>query len=99
MIISAINALTLSPALCSVLLTRGGRRRGPMTYVLRAIDRVRDGYVWGGRRLVRIAGCGIMAVSAVAIGPRGLFRMSPQGFLPPEPQGASSAAIRWPGGG
>src|SRR5438067_12281485 len=42
MIISAINALTLSPALCSVLLTRGGTRRGPLTYVLRAIDRVRD---------------------------------------------------------
>src|SRR6185437_2932890 len=30
MAISAINALTLSPALCSVLLTRGGDRRGPM---------------------------------------------------------------------
>ena len=45
MIISAVNALTLSPALCSVLLRRGGARRGPMHYVLGAIDRARDGYV------------------------------------------------------
>src|SRR5712692_1537782 len=34
MVISAINALTLSPALCSVLLKRGPTGRGPMRYVL-----------------------------------------------------------------
>src|SRR6202035_4099230 len=38
MLISAMNALTLSPALCAVLLKSGGaRRRGPMRYVLGAI--------------------------------------------------------------
>src|SRR5947209_6618785 len=98
MIISAINALSLSPALCSVLLTRGGTRRGPMTYVLRAIDRVRDGYVWGVRRLVRIAVFEIIAVIAVTLGSLGLFRMTPQGFLPSEDQGAIFAAMRWPEG-
>ncbi len=50
MLISAVNALTLSPALCSVLLKRGdhGRARPPaqgMQRVLGAIDWVRDGYV------------------------------------------------------
>jgi hydrophobic/amphiphilic exporter-1 (mainly G- bacteria), HAE1 family len=98
MIISAINALTLSPALCSVLLTRGGTRRGPMRYVLRGIDRVRDGYVWVVRRLVRIAVFGIVVVIAVAIGSFGLFRMTPQGFLPSEDQGAIFGAIRLPEG-
>src|SRR6185437_1684414 len=39
MVISAINALTLSPALCSVLLKRGGKSRGPMRYALHGIDR------------------------------------------------------------
>src|SRR5437660_8504603 len=69
-----------------------------LTYVLRAIDRVRDGYVWGVRRLVRIAVFGIIAVIAVAIGSLGLFRMTPQGFLPSEDQGAIFAAMRLPEG-
>src|SRR5204863_5638587 len=55
MIISAVNALTLSPALCAVLLKRGGTHWRPMQKVLGAIDWARDGYVWGVRRLVRIA--------------------------------------------
>src|SRR6266566_9228526 len=41
MVISALNALTLSPALCAVLLKRGQASRGPMRYVLGAIDLVR----------------------------------------------------------
>ena len=39
MLISALNALTLSPALCAVLLKHGQTSRGPMRYVLGAIDR------------------------------------------------------------
>ena len=99
MIISAINALTLSPALCSVLLTRAtARRRGPMNYVLGAIDRVRNGYVAVVRRLVRVAVFGIVVVIAVAVGSLGLFRSTPQGFLPSEDQGAFFAAMRLPEG-
>ena len=98
MVISAINALSLSPALCSVLLTREGRRRGPMVYVLGAIDRVRDGYVRVVRRLVRLAVFGIVAVLAVAVGSLALFRITPQGFLPSEDQGAIFAAMRLPEG-
>ena len=60
MLISALNALTLSPALCAVLLKRGQRSRGPMRYVLGAIDKVRDGYVAVVRRLVRVAVVGVV---------------------------------------
>jgi len=98
MIISAINALTLSPALCSVLLKRGGTARGPMRYVLRGIDGVRDGYVSVVRRLVRVAVFGLVAVAAVGAGTLGLFRITPQGFLPAEDQGAFFAAMRLPEG-
>ena len=49
MLISAINALTLSPALCAVLLKRGDhRQRGPLADAAcagRASTGVRDGYV------------------------------------------------------
>ena len=50
MLLSAINALTLSPALCAVLLRRHhGPRRGVIGYVMRSIDRVRDA-LWRRRR-------------------------------------------------
>src|ERR1700680_381878 len=65
MVISAVNALTLSPALCAVVLKRGPAARGPMRYVLGTIDRVRDGYVFLVRRLVRVAVFGVVAIAAV----------------------------------
>ena len=98
MLISALNALTLSPALCSVLLTRGHASRGPMHYVLDAIDKVRDGYVSLVRRLVRVAVFGLVAVAAVAVASLGLFKITPQGFLPSEDQGAFFGAMRLPEG-
>ena len=45
MLLSAINALTLSPALCAILLTPAhGPKKGVIGALSRAIDRVRDGY-------------------------------------------------------
>ncbi len=98
MVISAINALTLSPALCSVLLKRGETRRGPMHYVLGAIDRARDGYVFLVRRLVRVALVGLVVVAGVAAATLVLFKHTPQGFLPSEDQGVFFAAMRLPEG-
>ena len=98
MVISAVNALTLSPALCSVLLRRGGTRRGPMRYVLGAIDSVRDGYVFLVRRLVRVAVLSLVIVAGVAGAALLVFKSTPQGFLPAEDQGGFFAAMRLPEG-
>jgi HAE1 family hydrophobic/amphiphilic exporter-1 len=99
MLISATNALTLSPALCSVLLRRSDAgQRGPMRYVLGAIDRVRDGYVAVVRRFVRVAVVGLIGVAVVAVGAFGVFKVTPQGFLPAEDQGAFFGAMRLPEG-
>jgi hydrophobe/amphiphile efflux-1 (HAE1) family protein len=54
MLISAVNALTLSPALCAIFLRHEPRKRGPVALVLRAIDWARDGYAAIVRRLVRV---------------------------------------------
>jgi hydrophobic/amphiphilic exporter-1 (mainly G- bacteria), HAE1 family len=98
MLISALNALTLSPALCAVLLKRGETTRGPMRYVLGAIDRVRDGYVAVVRRFVRMAIIGVVVVAGVAAASVLLFNRLPQSFLPEEDQGAIFAAMRLPEG-
>src|SRR4029079_10353124 len=98
MLISALNALTLSPALCAVLLKRGQTSRGPMRYVLGAIDHVRDGYVAVVRRLMRVAIIGVVVVAGVLAASAWLFSKTPQSFLPDEDQGAIFAALRLPEG-
>jgi HAE1 family hydrophobic/amphiphilic exporter-1 len=98
MLISALNALTLSPALCAVLLRRGQVSRGPMTLVLGTIDRVRNGYVQIVRRLMRLSILGIAIVAGAAALSGGLLTLVPQSFLPEEDQGAIFAALRLPEG-
>ena len=98
MLISALNALTLSPALCAVLLKRGQTSGGLMRHVLGAIDRTRDGYVAVVRRLARVAGVGVIVVVVVSAAAAFLFSITPQSFLPDEDQGALFAALRLPEG-
>jgi hydrophobic/amphiphilic exporter-1 (mainly G- bacteria), HAE1 family len=98
MLISAINALTLTPALCAVLLRHGHKSSGPMRYVLRAIDGARGGYVGVVRRLSRIAIVGVLVVAGTLATAAWLFARTPQSFLPEEDQGAIFAALRLPEG-
>ncbi len=98
MLISAVNALTLSPALCAVLLKRGQRSRGPMRYVLGAIDSIRGGYVATVQRLVRVSALSVLVVVGVIAVSVFVFKFTPQSFLPDEDQGAIFAALRLPEG-
>ena len=98
MLISAVIALTLSPALCAVLLKPGYSSSGPMRYVLRAIDRARDGYVAVVARLVRVSIVGVVVVAAMLAASVWLFGKTPKSFLPDEDQGAIFAALRLPEG-
>jgi hydrophobe/amphiphile efflux-1 (HAE1) family protein len=98
MLISALNALTLSPALCAVFLRRRGSRRGPMGWVLRRIDNIRDGYAAIVRRLVRVSVLGIVLIAASAAGIYFLSLRTPTGFLPEEDQGAFFISLQLPDG-
>jgi hydrophobe/amphiphile efflux-1 (HAE1) family protein len=96
MVISALNALTLSPALCAVFLRHTGPRRGIMARVLGGIDWVRDGYAGIVRRLLRMALLSLAAVLVFAGGIFGVSRITPTGFLPEEDQGAFFIAVQLP---
>jgi hydrophobe/amphiphile efflux-1 (HAE1) family protein len=99
MFISAINALTLSPALCAILLKpHHGPRRGIMGVVMRSIDRVRDAYGSVVARLVRISIIGLVMVAASFAGIVMLNRITPTGFLPDEDQGAFFVVVQLPDG-
>ena len=76
MLISAINALTLSPALCARLAAPiTGRKRGPIGYVLRGIDKARDGYARGRRAAGALRRpVGLVLLLAVLPAPAWLFK-------------------------
>ena len=99
MFLSAINALTLSPALCAILLKpHHGPRRGVIGFVMRFIDRVRDAYGAAVARLVRISIIGLVFVAACMFGVVGLSKITPTGFLPEDDQGAFFVVTQLPGG-
>lgn len=99
MLISAINALTLSPALCAILLKRHhGEKKGPLAWVSRQIDRLRDGYGVVVAAIVRRAVLGVVLL-AVGLGASGwLMSTTPSGFLPTEDQGVFFTEVVLPEG-
>ncbi len=98
MLISAINALTLSPALCGIFLRHTGPKRGIMGLVLRGIDRTRDGYAWIVRRLVRISIVSVVVIAGFAVAIYLAALRTPTGFLPEEDQGAFFVVVQLPDG-
>ena len=100
MLISAINALTLSPALCGVFLRHRRPPRGTMGRVLSGIDAC-------ARRLCRGGAAGCCAWPCwlsrwcwyrCGVGIWLLGRATPTGFLPEEDQGAFFVAVQLPDG-
>jgi len=99
MFLSAINALTLSPALCGVMLRpHHGPRRGLIGYVMRFIDRVRDAYGAVVARLVQMSVIGIVIVAICGAGILALGKITPTGFLPEDDQGGLFVVVQLPGG-
>ena len=99
MFLSAINALTLSPALCAVLLKpHHGPRRGVIGLVMRSIDRVRDAYGAAVARIVRFSIIGLVLVGIAGVGVFALSKITPTGFLPEDDQGAFFVVVQLPGG-
>ncbi len=98
-VISTVNALTLSPALCALLLRRReGAQTGPLAALSRGIDRARDGYAAIAGRIARRAVIGlVLLVGAAGLG-GGLFATVPTGFLPAEDQGVFLVEVRLPDG-
>ena len=96
MLISAVNALTLSPALCAVFLRHSGPRRGVMARVGSGIDRVRGGYAFVVHKTLRLSVVSLVVVGGCALATALLSLVTPSGFLPEEDQGAFFVTIQLP---
>lgn len=96
MVISAINALTLSPALCSLVLRHRKKPRGVMAWLQNGIDKTRDGYLRIVTPLTRRGIVALLLVAGFIAATGGIGSMVPTGFLPDEDQGAFMAEIQLP---
>ncbi|HET8579858.1 MAG TPA: efflux RND transporter permease subunit, partial [Nitrospiraceae bacterium] len=90
-VISAFNALTLSPALSALLLRPKKPARGPLGYFFgwfnKWFGRATDGYVTTCGHLIRKAGFSMLFLLLVAATSGWLGAQLPTGFLPIEDQG------------
>src|SRR5256886_226282 len=99
-IFSAFNALSLSPALSSLLLRPRKKTRGPLGWLYDRFNRVfgsaTHGYVNWSRIAIRKAFLSFALLAALAVG-AGLFGSRlPSGFLPEEDQGYVYLALQLP---
>ncbi|MGF1501692.1 MAG: efflux RND transporter permease subunit [Paracoccaceae bacterium] len=98
-VISSINALTLSPALCAILLRAETREpRGPLGWFSRRIDGVRNVYGAIVGRLLRVALLGLVLFGGFVAATGWLFSTAPAGFLPIEDRGVFFGNVQLPDG-
>src|SRR5882762_8994649 len=99
-LLSAFSALSLTPALCALLLKPARAPRGPLGVLFRGFNRVFDtatkGYVSVARLLIRRAVVTILLVGVVVVGVGLLGRVLPAGFIPEEDQGLFGVAVQLP---
>src|SRR5262249_50184345 len=101
-VLSAFNALTLSPALAAMLLRPRRPARGPLGAFFRAFNRwfgrATNGYVAAAAVFVRKAGWSMVFLLVIVVLTGGLWRVLPKGFIPPEDLGYLYLNVQLPPG-
>jgi len=97
-VISGFIALTLTPALCALILKEGTRKLKPIQMFDRFFERVTGGYVGGVGYIVRRAWRFMILYALIIGGVVLLFKTIPGGFVPEEDQGYLMVLVQAPQG-
>jgi len=104
-ILSAICALTFTPAMCALLLRRvepGHESAGPVSRFFarfnRGFERSRDGYLASVSFMVRHIVLVVLTFGVLLVAVWGLISSRPTGLVPPEDQGFAFAVVALPNG-
>ncbi|MDR1678017.1 MAG: multidrug efflux RND transporter permease subunit [Deltaproteobacteria bacterium] len=99
MLISAINALTLSPALCAILLKSEHRKPFFAVRIFQKIvESTREKYRALVNVLLRRSAFGLVVAGFCLVSAMGLLQFTPSGFLPDEDQGTFIIQLGLPEG-
>jgi HAE1 family hydrophobic/amphiphilic exporter-1 len=98
--ISAFNALSLSPALCAMLLRPKGAAKGPLggfyAWFNRGFGRIQAGYVGISRHLIKKSVLSFVILGCFALAAYFVGRRLPSSFLPEEDQGYIYVGLQLP---
>ena len=101
-LLSALVALTLTPALCRMILKPRRPSGGPLRKALdvfnRSFDRTTGAYTHWVGVLIGHSAATLLALGVVTLGAFGLFRSLPSAFVPSEDKGLVLASISLPDG-
>jgi hydrophobe/amphiphile efflux-1 (HAE1) family protein len=95
--LSSVNALTLSPALCALILKpQKPVRRGPLAWFEKILDKTRNGYMWLVGRTIQFTKISLILFIGVVAATAFLSGKLATGFIPNEDRGAFFIDIRLP---
>jgi HAE1 family hydrophobic/amphiphilic exporter-1 len=97
-LISMVCAITLTPALCALLLRHKEKKARLFRFIDRVLDRTRDRYGHGLSRLARRTALVVVVFVACLGATVVLFRRVPTGFIPDEDQGYLLISVQGPEG-
>ncbi|GAB5376922.1 MAG: multidrug efflux RND transporter permease subunit [Acuticoccus sp.] len=97
-LISSINALTLSPALCALILRPEKEKKGPLAWFEHGLEKVRHGYTGLVGVICRRSAIAGIAIVAAGVSMVVLLDRLPPGFLPNEDQGVLFVDASLPAG-
>ncbi|HTC90120.1 MAG TPA: multidrug efflux RND transporter permease subunit [Bryobacteraceae bacterium] len=101
-LLSAFSALSLSPALSSLLLKPHTKSRGPLAFCFARFNRgfewARNSYLAGVNILIRRSVLALIGLAVFWAAGAWLFKLLPAGFLPDEDQAAYFVPVRLPDG-
>ncbi|MGB1124703.1 MAG: efflux RND transporter permease subunit [Phycisphaeraceae bacterium] len=96
---STINALTLSPMLCALILKPSKPVRFPLFKLFNAtLDKTRGGYLWFVNKGIRLAVLTVLLFAGITAAAGFGFKVIPTGFLPNEDQGYFFVNVQLPDG-
>jgi multidrug efflux pump len=103
MLLSVFVALSLTPALCALILKpldgeAGAHKRGFFGAFNRGFERMRDRYLGGAQHVMNRFGRWLVIYAAVIVAVGLLFVRVPSSFLPDEDQGVSYVVVQTPPG-